>query len=274
MLSLCACVCLPISRGDSFLPLVLCGEAPCSSSILTFAIRPASTARVRAVSPSSVGSSRVRSADVIAADKKNTSIRSMLRLVIHICRSTVSLHSDSTPSLLNPHPAAPHAGHPAAAARLMRAEPTSPCRPSLWRLAGSPTAPAAHTRHLGRHNPTLVVHSRQLGYPCAKPWVKFDPYPFEWLPLSSGSPHCLLLSYWNKVSLTWSINQFYSIDGGKQTVLELVTCRWFNSGPPFLLLNDCTTSLYKSEDTLDSCHTCLFVPTPAACRHPECSLEW
>lgn len=72
---------LPISRGDSFLLLVLCGEALCCSSILTFSTRPASAARVRAVSPSSVCSSRVRSVDVDTATK-NTS-KSVLKLEIH-----------------------------------------------------------------------------------------------------------------------------------------------------------------------------------------------
>lgn len=58
---------LPRSRGDSFLLLVLCGEAPRCSSIFTFSTRSASTARVRAVSPSNVCSSRVKSAAVSTA---------------------------------------------------------------------------------------------------------------------------------------------------------------------------------------------------------------
>lgn len=72
VLLLCDCaVCLssslPRSSGDSFLLLVLCGDAPCCSSILTLSTEPASAARVRAVSPSSVFSSRVSSVDAVAA---------------------------------------------------------------------------------------------------------------------------------------------------------------------------------------------------------------
>lgn len=57
---------VPISRGDSLLLLVLCGEAPWASRILTLSTRPAAAARVRGVSPSAVCSSRVRSADADA----------------------------------------------------------------------------------------------------------------------------------------------------------------------------------------------------------------
>lgn len=53
----------PKSRGDSFLLLVVWGEAPCSSRSFTFSTKPALTARVRKVSPSAVFSSRVRLKD-------------------------------------------------------------------------------------------------------------------------------------------------------------------------------------------------------------------
>lgn len=168
----------------------------------------------------------------------------MLRLVIHIiCLSTVSLHSDFTPSLLNPHPAAPRAGRLAVVAQPLHAEPTSPCCRAPWRLAGSPTAPAARTRHLGRHNQDpgtqhlLSIHvSVKLGYPLAKPWVKMGPLPL-WMAAiifrkSSLLPSLLL----NQSQLDKrSINQFDSLDRTSQTVLELVSFRWFNSRLPFLL---------------------------------------
>lgn len=62
----CVVFVLPISRGDSFLLLVLCGDAPCCSRTPTLSTKPASAARVRGVSPSPVCSSRVRSADIVA----------------------------------------------------------------------------------------------------------------------------------------------------------------------------------------------------------------
>lgn len=62
----CIVFVLPISRGDSFLLLVLCGDAPCCSRTLTLSTKPASAARVRGVSPSPVCSSRVRSAAIVA----------------------------------------------------------------------------------------------------------------------------------------------------------------------------------------------------------------
>lgn len=61
---------LPISRGDSFLLLVLCGDAPCSSRTLTLSSDPASVASTRAVSPSTVFSSRVKSKCAIAATQR------------------------------------------------------------------------------------------------------------------------------------------------------------------------------------------------------------
>lgn len=161
-------VCLPISRGDSFLLLVLCGEAPCSSSILTFATRSASTARVRAVSPSSVSSSRVRSAEVNAADKKKIKINQEYvkvgnthYLSLH-CLSSFRLHTQPVePSPCSTTRRTPRSGCTAAACRanqplLSRSlkagrQPDSPC--SAYTSPGE-TQPRPR-------DPTLVVHSRQ-----------------------------------------------------------------------------------------------------------------
>ncbi len=126
------CVCclksvcvLPISRGDSFLLLTLCGEAPCCSSILTFPARPASAARVRHVSPSSVCSSRVRSVDANTATKTPTRVCSSWRNMLFVQVFYV-FEKDFLLACCS-HPAAPRAGCLAVAAQLLRAEAAGPC---------------------------------------------------------------------------------------------------------------------------------------------------
>ena len=87
---------LPRSRGDSLLLLVLCGEAPCCKRVFTFSTRPAWAARVRAVSKSTVTSSRVSSLDAGNTHTDTHTQNTHAFAQAHLCHAPHPPHNNHT----------------------------------------------------------------------------------------------------------------------------------------------------------------------------------